>query len=320
MTQTPSSIDLYRTSKEHITIDPNYCFGILDNKHFLVMRETKGNNEVYIRWQKNQNTRFSGQNVIGLRAEKLLKLILSKLPKHQLTEEIIAQLNVMIEKNKKAAERFNSTPVRKETPKTPVRTEEQIKKERDFKRFMENKAIFDAKNEERKKKKELEKQAKLAQKEEEKRKRQEEAQKRIQEQRTLKELKTAEQAYLKMIQAENNQTPVIITADKTNIILGYLNNKFYRIKTNDKNSTFYTVHENKLEPMDVNSFQNIIVSIDEQLNRNGQFDNLLTYIVSAYGKFKNNSEVINKNTLRERVAIGKNILIQKGILTPENTL
>ena len=100
------------------------------------MRETKGNNEVYIRWQKNQNTRFSGQNVIGLRAEKLLKLILSKLPKHQLTEEIIAQLNVMIEKNKKAAERFNSTPVRKETPKTPVRTEEQIKKERDFKLFM----------------------------------------------------------------------------------------------------------------------------------------------------------------------------------------
>ena len=133
-------------------------------------------------------------------------------------------------------------------------------------------------------------------------------------------MKTAEQAYLKMIQAENNQTPVIITADKTNIILGYLNNKFYRIKTNDKNSTFYTVHENKLEPMDVNSFQNIIVSIDEQLNRNGQFDNLLTYIVSAYGEFKNNSEAINKNTLRERVAIGKNILIQKGILTTENTL
>jgi len=91
MTQTPSSIDLYRTNKEHITIDPIYCFGILDNKHFLVMRETKGNNEVYIRWQKNQNTRFSGQNVVGLRAEKLLKLILSKIQQHPLTEELISQ-------------------------------------------------------------------------------------------------------------------------------------------------------------------------------------------------------------------------------------
>lgn len=320
MTQTPSSIDLYRTNKEHITIDPIYCFGILDNKHFLVMRETKGNNEVYIRWQKNQNTRFSGQNVVGLRAEKLLKLILSKIQQHPLTEEIISQLNVMIEKNKKAAERFNSTPVTKETPKPQVRTEEQIKKERDFKRFMENKAVFDAKNEERKKKKELEKQAKLAQKEEEKRRRQEEAQKRIQEQRTLKELKTSEQAYLKMIQAENNSTPVIITADNTNIILGYLNNKFYRIKTSNKASTFYTVHENKLEPMDVSTFQNIIVSIDEQLNKNGQFDNLLTYIVGAYGEFQKNPKPIEKDTLRERVAIGKNILIQKGILTPQNSL
>ena len=320
MTATPTSVDLYRTSKEHITIDPVYCFGILDNKHFLVMRETKGDNEVYIRWQKNQNTRFSGQNVIGLRAEKLLKLILSKIPQHEMTEEIIRQLNVMIEKNKKATERFNCTPITKESQKPAVRSEEQIKRERDFKKFMQNKELYAAKNEERKKAKELERQAKLAQKEEEKRKRQEEAQKRIQEQRALKELKTAEQAYLKMIQAENNQTPVIITANDTNIILGYLNNCFYRIKTDEKESTFYSVHENKLVPLDVDSFKHLIESIDENLNKNSQFDNLLIQIVSAYGEFQKNPKPIEKDTLRERVAIGKNILIQKGILTPQNSL
>ena len=99
-------------------------------------------------------------------------------------------------------------------------------------------------------------------------------------------------------------------------------NLFGRLKHHEKISdkALIWLHENKLEPMDISSFQNIIVSIDEQLNRNGQFDNLLSYIVSAYGEFKNNSEAISKNTLRERVAIGKNILIQKGILTPENTL
>ena len=98
MSEKPSSIDLYRSSKEHITIDPVYCYGVLDNKHFLVMRETQGDNNVYIRWQKNQNTRFSGQNVFGLRAEKLLKLILSKIQNSPMAQETIEQKKIMIEK------------------------------------------------------------------------------------------------------------------------------------------------------------------------------------------------------------------------------
>ena len=106
MSEKPSSIDLYRSSKEHITIDPVYCYGVLDNKHFLVMRETQGDNNVYIRWQKNQNTRFSGQNVFGLRAEKLLKLILSKIQNSPMAQETIEQMKIMIEKNKKATEYY----------------------------------------------------------------------------------------------------------------------------------------------------------------------------------------------------------------------
>ena len=88
----------------------------------------------------------------------------------------------------------------------------------------------------------------------------------------------------------------------------------------DNNSSFYSVSEKKLEPMDIETFQNIIVSIDENLNQNGQFDNLLTQIVSAYGAFTSSAQSVQKDTLRERVAIGKNILIQKGILTPQNSL
>lgn len=319
MTDIPSSVELYRTHKEQITIDPVYCFGILDNKHFLVMRETRGDNEVYIRWQKNQNTRYSGQNVFGLRAEKLLKLILSKIPHHEMTEELIRQLNIMIEKNKKATAYYNATPVKKDEAKPAVRTEEQIKKERDFKRFMENKERFAAQNEERKKKKEAEKQAKAAQKEQEKLRKQQEAQKRIQEQRALKELKLQEQAYTKMMISNNDQNPVIITANDTTIILGYLNNRFYRIKMDEKGSSFYSVFENKLEPMNIETLQHIIVSIGESCNKDGQFDGLLSNIASAYGEFKNNASPVEKNTLKERVAISKNILIKKGLLTSQNT-
>ncbi|MBO7243994.1 MAG: hypothetical protein J6V53_01760 [Alphaproteobacteria bacterium] len=320
MSEKPSSIDLYRSSKEHITIDPVYCYGVLDNKHFLVMRETQGDNNVYIRWQKNQNTRFSGQNVFGLRAEKLLKLILSKIQNSPMAQETIEQMKIMIEKNKKATEYYVVKQHKKEDPQPVIKSEEQLKREREFKKFMENKDRFAAQNEERKKKKEAEKLARTAQKEEEKRKRQEAAQKRIQEQRILKELKDQEQAYLKMMRSTEDKNPVVIIANETNIILGYLNNKFYRIKMDDNNSSFYSVSEKKLEPMDIETFQNIIVSIDENLNQNGQFDNLLTQIVSAYGAFTSSAQSVQKDTLRERVAIGKNILIQKGILTPQNSL
>lgn len=318
MTNQPSSIDLYKSKKEHISIDKVYCFGVLDNKHFLVMRETREDNEVYIRWQKNQNTRFSGQNVFGLRAEKLLKMIISKLPKNQLTEQVIAEMETMIEKNKKAAETSNQ--LTDKEPKQQIRTEEQIKREKDFKKFMENKEIFAAKNEERKKAKELEKQAKAAQREEEKRLRQEAAQKRIQEQKTLKELKNQEQAYIKMMLTANDQTPVVISANDTNIILGYLDNKFYRIKMTDNQSTFYSVSDNKLEPMSVETLHKIIMAVDENCNQNSQYDNLLTNIVTAFAEFNQTAKAIEKKTLKERVAISKNILIQKGILNNQNTL
>ena len=316
--QEQESVYIYRTNKDYITLDTNYCYGVLDGKNFLVMRETRRDDEVYIRWQKNQAIRFNGKNVVGLRAEKLLKLVLSKLQDNETTHLLIQQLNTMIEKNKKASLLLEADNQKKEESVAPAKTEEQLKQARQFKDFMSKKDFFAAKNEERKKAKEAERAAKAAQKEEEKRQRIEKAQQQLQEQRLLKELKTLNETYSKMVFNAKDQLPTVIQTEKASIILGHLDKKFYRIKIEDNNSSFYTVNNNKLEPMDANSLQKILLSIDENLNQNNEFDLLLVNAVQNFGEFTKTATEKQKNTLKETIAISKNILIQKGLLNKEN--
>jgi hypothetical protein len=224
----------------------------------------------------------------------------------------------MIEKNKKASLLLEADNQKKEESVAPAKTEEQLKQARQFKDFMSKKDFFAAKNEERKKAKEAERAAKAAQKEEEKRQRIEKAQQQLQEQRLLKELKTLNETYSKMVFNAKDQLPTVIQTEKASIILGHLDKKFYRIKIEDNNSSFYTVNNNKLEPMDANSLQKILLSIDENLNQNNEFDLLLVNAVQNFGEFTKTATEKQKNTLKETIAISKNILIQKGLLNKEN--
>ncbi len=312
---------LFRSFKEIIKIDNGYCFGVLDGKNFMVARTTNINNMTFIRWCTGKMP-YGGKNVTGPKADRLLKMILERIPNTPENEEIISQMKVMVEKNK---ETTSYCGVSKDDAKAIASFEkiaQQKKKEREFKEFMDDKARFAEKNKARK----AEKEAKRAQKEAEKQRlkelRQQEAQKRIQAERALKFLKLQAETYSKMVlnNAENTQPAIFVDGD-TALILGHLDQNFYRIKLGDKNPSFFIMQNNeKIRKMSISELQQILLSIYDRYGNDGRYDAVLERSASDYDKFRQLKFPENTNILQEKIAICKNILIQKGLLTAQNVL
>lgn len=314
---------LFRSFKEVIKIDPSYCFGVLDGKNFMVARTTNVNNMTFIRWCKGKMPFASNKNVMGTKADKLLKMILARIPNIPENEEIISQMKVMVEKNKETTSYYGVSKSDAKAMMSFEKIEQQKKKEREFKEFLDNKTLFAEKNAARK----AEKEARRAQKEAEKQRlreqRQQEAQKRIRANRALKFMKLQAETYSKMVfgMPENDQPVIFSDNDNTAIILGHLNHNFYRIKLSDTNPSFFIMQQNeKIRKMSINELQQILINIHDKHGENDRYDTILERSASDYDKFRQLKFQENTNILKETVAICKNILIQKRVITPENVL
>ncbi len=317
-----SGIVLFRSFKEVIKIDQSYCFGVLDGKNFMVARTTNVNNMTFIRWCKGKMPYGGNKNVMGAKADKLLKMILARIPNIPENEEIISQMKIMVEKNKETTSYYGVSKSDANAMMSFEKMEQQKKKEREFKEFMDDKARFAEKNAARK----AEKEAKRAQKEAEKQRlkeiRQQEAQKRIQADRALKFLKLQAETYSKMVlnNAESTQPTIFVDGD-TALILGHLDQNFYRIKLGEKNPSFFIMQNNeKVRKMSISELQQILLSIHDRYGNDGRYDTVLERSASDYDKFRQLKFPENTNILQEKIAICKNILIQRGLLTPQNVL
>lgn len=313
---------LFRSFKEVIKIDNGYCFGVLDGKNFMIARTTRADNVTFIRWSKGRMPYGSNKNIMGPKAEKLLKMILERIPAIPENKTIISEMECMVEKNKKAFSYFGISQEDAKDISDAEKLEQQKKKEREFQQFMDDKARFAEKNEARKAEKEAKRAQKAAEKQRLKELRQQEAQKRIQAERALKFLKLQAETYSKMVlnNAESTQPTIFVDGD-TALILGHLDQNFYRIKLGDKNPSFFIMQNNeKIRKMSISELQQILLSIYDRYGNDGRYDAVLERSVSDYDKFRQLKFPENTNILQEKIAICKNILIQKGLLTAQNVL
>ena len=166
-----------------------------------------------------------------------------------------------------------------------------------------------------------EKEAKQRAHEERMKQAQEQAQQRIREQRALKAMQEQARTYVKMaLTAENADLPSIFMSDNESIVLGHLNKNFYRMKIGPNNPSFFIVQNDVVRQMTSDEVLSVLFVIEERLNQVSQYDGLLERAVSDFGIFQSKNNTRSTNALREKMAIAKNIVIQKGILTVQNIL
>ena len=140
-----------------------------------------------------------------------------------------------------------------------------------------------------------------------------EEKKRIQKARALKIMKEEERVYPQMVfNQPENETPTIFVDGNNAIILGHINKNFFRIKLSDKNPSFFIIqNDEKVRKMSIAELQQILVAINENPNHNEEHDVVLERVASDYDKFRQLKFPENKNVQKEKIAISKNILIQK---------
>ena len=317
-----SGREVYRSFKETIKIDNSYCFGTIDGKNFTIARTTQADNITYIRWCKGKTPYSTNKNIMGQKAEKLLKMVLERIPNIPENETLIEEMQTMLQKNIRATAYFGVSQADMHSMSENQKQEDQKKKDREFQKFIEDKARYADKNAARKAEKEAKKEAQKAAKEAEKQRRQEEAQKRIQAQRALKLFKNESELYPKMVFNDpENEKPAIFIDGKTAIILGHLNKNLYRIKISPNNPSFFIIQNNeKVRKMSIAELQEILISIHEKYNQKGEYDSVLERSVSDYDKFRQHRFPENKNVLAEKTTICKNILIIKGLINEQNVL
>lgn len=315
-----NGLEVFRSHTEVIKVDSSYCFGILDGKNFAVARSTLGNNVVYIRWCKGRMPYSGNKNIVGKKAEKLLTMILDRIPNTPENQDLIEEMQCMVEKNKRAASYFaTKEDVKDISQKTFI--EQRKKKEAEFKDFMDRKTIYAEKNAAKKAEKEARRRALKEKKEAERQQRQQESEKRIQLERRKKQLKDELALYEKILSSQEDKEPIIsISENGTTLFLGKLNDIFYKIKINEKEGTFYQITNNGEEKMSLDLFVKVFSLIDEKLNQTGNFDSVLENMAPYFQNFSKKEEKTtpNINDLATRVAISKNILIKKGLLTEQN--
>ncbi len=315
MTKGIKSIELWRFCNENIKTNGTVCHGYLEGKYFSVLLETQNEISIWIRWHKRPSLNQT-PNVSGIRAEKLLNLILSRIEDNEECTTLVSQLKEIRKKNENYAI-FAKTGVC-----TPLKVEEirekRLKDEKNKAKKLTEEIKKTAKENETRRtleraKKEEQRQLRLKQKQAEKEARLKAHHERMQKQRLLKFLKDQETTYTQMVfNAPDSTSPVIFQSDETAIILGHLNNNFYRIKVSDKNPSFFIIQNNeKIRKMSIAEIQQILLTIDEKLNQNGQYDAVLERAVSDYDKFRHLRFSENRNVQREKIAISKN---------PNNTL
>ncbi len=333
MSNNNETIELWRFCQESIKLTGIFCHGYLDGKYFLVQLETPNEIATNIKWHKRSQLEATPL-VTGIRAEKLINLILSHLEENEMTRSIIPQLEVMREKNQNFSvfSKVGYTkPQEAEVVRQRLAEERQRKSQKEVERIQQEALLRQEQSQVTKQAKEERRQARLAQRQAEKeakRKAHEErmqqeqaqAQKRIRQQRALKLLQSEENLYTKMVLNDDTcSNPVIMNVEQSTIILGHLDNHFYRIKIDEEKPSFFIIHDNTVQPINVEELQLVLQQIDEQ-NTQDQYDELLNTFVSSYAQFINSHQETVHNPLREKVAITKNILIQQNILTTQNVL
>ncbi|MBQ6853933.1 MAG: hypothetical protein IJO11_00640 [Alphaproteobacteria bacterium] len=334
MAEEVKSVELWRFCNDNIKTNGVVCHGYLEGKYFSICLETQNEISTWVKWHKRSNL-MAVPNLVGIRADKLIGMILSRLDGNETAVDVVEKLNVIRQKNKNASV-FSRTGVVsvedtekirnliKETEqKKAQKAVEKIQKEASERqeRAVREAELKEKRRQERAEKKAAEKEAKQRAHEERMKQAQEQAQQRIRAQRALKLLQNQERTYTKMVlNSENTELPTVLATDDNAVVLGHLNNYFYRMKIGPNNPSFFIVQDDVVRQMTSDEVLSVLYVIEERLNQAGQYDGLLERAVSDFGIFQSKKNTKPTNILRERMAIAKNIAIQKGMLTVQNVL
>lgn len=334
MAEEVKSVELWRFCNDNIKTNGVVCHGYLEGKYFSICLETQNEIATWIKWHKRSNL-MPVPNLVGIRADKLIGMILSRLEGNESAVDVVEKLNVIRQKNKNASI-FSRTGVVSvedtEKIRNLIKDTEQKKAQKAVEKIQQEaserqaRAVREAelkekRQQERAEKKAAEKEAKRQAHEERMKQAQEQAQQRIQAQRALKLLQNQERTYTKMVlNSENAELPTVFVADENAVVLGHLNNHFYRMKIGPNNPSFYLVQNETVRQMTSDEVLSVLFVIEECLNQSGQYDGLLERAVSDFGIFQSKNNTGPTNVLRERMAIAKNVAIQKGLLTGQNVL
>ncbi|MBR4932549.1 MAG: hypothetical protein IKZ02_05935, partial [Alphaproteobacteria bacterium] len=296
--------------------------------------ETQNEISTWVKWHKRSNL-MAVPNLVGIRADKLIGMILSRLDGNETAVDVVEKLNVIRQKNKNASvfsrtgvvsvedtERIRNL-IKETEQKKAQKAVEKIQKEASERqeRSIREAELKEKRQQERAEKKASEKEAKRQAHEERMKQAQEQAQQRIREQRALKAMQEQARTYVKMaLTAENADLPSIFMSDNESIVLGHLNKNFYRMKIGPNNPSFFIVQNDVVRQMTSDEVLSVLFVIEERLNQVSQYDGLLERAVSDFGIFQSKNNTRSTNALREKMAIAKNIVIQKGILTVQNIL
>ncbi|MBQ9090095.1 MAG: hypothetical protein IJY58_03510 [Alphaproteobacteria bacterium] len=333
MSDTNKTIELWRFCQESIKVNGIFCHGFLSGKYFLIQLETPNEVAINIKWHKRSQLEPTPL-VTGIRAEKLINLVLSHIEENDTTRSIINQLQIIRAKNQNFSiySRVGCcNPQEADSIRQRLAEERRRKARKEVERIKQDALTKSEQGQNTKQAKEERRQARIAQQQAEKeakrlaheermRQEQEEAQKRIRKQRSLKLLQSEERLYTQMVLSdETKQNPVIFNIENATVILGHLDGQFYRIKIDEEKPSFLIIRDNAVHPMNIEELQSVLQCIDNQ-NTQDQYDDLLNMFVSAYAQFINGNHETPHNPLCEKVAIAKNMLIQQHVLTSQNVL
>ena len=334
MAEEVKSVELWRFCNDNIKTNGVVCHGYLEGKYFSICLETQNEISTWVKWHKRSNL-MAVPNLVGIRADKLIGMILSRLDGNETAVDVVEKLNVIRQKNKNASvfsrtgvvsvedtERIRNL-IKETEQKKAQKAVEKIQKEASERqeRSIREAELKEKRQQERAEKKASEKEAKRQAHEERMKQAQEQAQQRIREQRALKAMQEQARTYVKMaLTAENADLPSIFMSDNESIVLGHLNKNFYRMKNGPNNPSFFIVQNDVVRQMTSDEVLSVLFVIEERLNQVSQYDGLLERAVSDFGIFQSKNNTRSTNALREKMAIAKNIVIQKGILTVQNIL
>lgn len=334
MAEEVKSVELWRFCNDNIKTNGVVCHGYLEGKYFSICLETQNEISTWVKWHKRSNL-MAVPNLVGIRADKLIGMILSRLDGNEIAVDVVEKLNVIRQKNKNASvfsrtgvvsvedtERIRNL-IKETEQKKAQKAVEKIQKEASERqeRSIREAELKEKRQQERAEKKAAEKEAKQRAHEERMKQAQEQAQQRIREQRALKAMQEQARTYVKMaLTAENADLPSIFMSDNESIVLGHLNKNFYRMKIGPNNPSFFIVQNDVVRQMTSDEVLSVLFVIEERLNQVSQYDGLLERAVSDFGIFQSKNNTRSTNALREKMAIAKNIVIQKGILTVQNIL
>ena len=102
MAEEVKSVELWRFCNDNIKTNGVVCHGYLEGKYFSICLETQNEISTWVKWHKRSNL-MAVPNLVGIRADKLIGMILSRLDGNETAVDVVEKLNVIRQKNKNAS-------------------------------------------------------------------------------------------------------------------------------------------------------------------------------------------------------------------------